>query len=545
MKILYWIVFFIFNVEADTNLASYFSLSNSESLIPDCEASDEMLDERCGFEPLGELKDLLDQTTTNYCLAHHSDFNGGKITLPSCPKKNDKISGLDNTYPTGATFVLYSGDNDNFVYDYAKNYLKEFSSGKLNIILPKNLISNLKNNPELLSVLNSKRVNIIETKTTPKVSRWIQDSFQFVLKDGKPTIMQLKNHAESNTSFEDRLACELAKKCDIPYYLPPDFIESKDRNSMDSGGNLEVLPGGTFYTGIIKSEGYGFNHGLGEERKIPYMSKNQKITKEKLINQGNKLLELDVSFLNVGHVDEIVNIVKTNKPAPCDFAVMLASPQKAFDLLEKDIKNIKQGYNFDSIFQYFFTNVAHASIEGLTPSGGSNDKCKDYSFRALRGMGERSVISKSTISEIYKKKCINGQEVSNFLKSREYQILKKQNLEGGDKFSPKEIMENNKKLIVNELKNSTNCKTPAILEIPVFFRSGGSYLPDLVNGVVETPPGEASKVLLPRTYFEEFDNYVQKKLGELGIDTSFVHDIGYHLLNGEVHCGTNSARICI
>ena len=33
-------------------------------------------------------------------------------------------------------------------------------------------------------------------------------------------------------------------------------------------------------------------------------------------------------------------------------------------------------------------------------------------------------------------------------------------------------------------------------------------------------------------------------MSEIGVKTTFVHDMGYHLKQGEVHCGSNSARVC-
>lgn len=530
----------VVNTNATTNLGTLNTVRNGFATLKEC-SRESGGQYNCKAGPLDSLKDVLSYTTTNQCLATKADFKEKKLSIPHCPDGNGQLSGLDNTHPTVGTFALYTGSNDNFIHNLASSYLNGSAVGRFNLVLPKSQIDNLKKNSDLIKILNSPRVNIVEVETMPKVDKWMQDSFQFATVNGKPAIYQLEHFREQGSDFENRLACELAKKCDIPYYIPPDMVDptNKDLNSLNSGGNLEILPGGTFYTGIIKTDGFDRNLPGGE--KVPFRTKFQEIQKKSLETSGNKVLELDTSFLSVGHVDEIINIVKTNKPSPCDYAVLLASPKKAFDLMEESANKITKKSTFIRLQDFIFP-VAHAQLVPLVLP--TENKCTRNSYYNLSDRGRNQIMNSKEVDTIYNDYCIDGEPIESYVTSNEFQILKRENLLQSEPANIAKIMEENKKALIEELKSSTQCESPQVIEIPVFFRNGLSYTPDLVNGVVETPPGSPSNVYLPRTYFKPFDDYVRGELSKFGVDTNFVHDMGYHLQQGEVHCGTNTARIC-
>ena len=296
---------------AGTNLGTISSIQNGMAQIKEC-TKPTQANQACSTGPMAGIDDVLNFTTTNQCMASKNQLSRNG-SIPKCPRPGDNIQGLDNTYPSAGTFAIYTGDNDSFIHDFAKNYLASGGKGKFNLVLPKDQIFYLRMNKELLSVLNNPRVNVVQVQTTPNVGRWMQDSFQFKSLNGKPAIYQVDHHSEFGSDFKYRLTCQLAKKCGIPYYVPPDLVDPKNKNmnSLNSGGNLEVLPGGTFLTGIIKSKtSNGFNlHG----NKIPFRTKFQKMSKASIQKAGNRLLEIDISFLQVGHVDEIFNVKQTHQ----------------------------------------------------------------------------------------------------------------------------------------------------------------------------------------------------------------------------------------
>ncbi len=699
----------------ETNLGTINTIENGMATIKECQAD---IEEDCLYEPFEELKDILNFTTTNQCLAEEMLFQEHGIQVPECPQSPDDIKGLDNTYPTGGIFALYASDNRNFIYDFVQSYLDSSPVGRFNLVLPIVYLEELKKDEILMNILNSPRVNIINVKTFPSVERWMQDSFQFVSLNGKPALYQLEHSDESGDNLKDRLACELAKKCDIPYYIPPDMVNPQNmerNNGLNAGGNLEVLPGGTFYMGIREND--------GEHARTDIQIKYKKSLK----NSGNRVLELDVSFLSVGHVDEMVSVIKTNKNVPCNYAVLIASPQKAFKIMEQlpessgfqsTVSQLQQDYSQQSKIEALETQkrqkednlkkMSKIELESMTMSNGgtkhvvpgqdflevrcsdekypdhcdiftieesgneevvmkknnaiemspydegteyslngkvamrcsslgkctifmdddekdereitsvpmreggikhrfldedgteaelrcpdssnldncmffykregseefrisglesqsysggtryllgfdfgldctdsgscsrffNNSRCKDFRFNDLKIKGLKKIFSVNDTEDVYNRYCLSGKPIEEFLNSEEYQILKNQS------HIDEEILLKNKERIVRELKQTTGCQSPVVIDIPVFFRSGSSFVPNLVNGVVETPPNSPSKVILPKTYFRPFDNYVKEELEKYGVQSVFVHDLEYHLNSGGVHCGTNAARIC-
>ncbi|MCF8059891.1 MAG: protein-arginine deiminase domain-containing protein [Bacteriovoracaceae bacterium] len=543
------------------------SIQNGFGNIEECEQTEQDISS-CGLSAIDDsLSGLLNLTTMNQCIASTESYQNSGIEVPECPNTDDGIKGLDHSFPSGALFGLYSGNNSAFLTDLITNYFSDNPIGKFNVVLPRDLIYSLKQDQALINLLNNPRINIIDVETTPNVDRWMQDSFEFLTLDGKPALYQLEHQREYGSNYEERLACQIAKSCDIPYFIPPDMVDplNKDFNSINSGGNLETLPGGTIYRGVLKTSGYRFNQA-SPDRTYPIVSPAQIKQRTAFEAAGNRVLDLDTSFLEVGHVDEIINIVKTNRPAPCDFAVMLASPEKAFELMEGEVGSESaprtsprpvsrprnnQGSVKPTLFENIFLSKAYAGAMALNPIpreelSPADSRCAEVSYRSLKMEYADRAINQSEINDIYSRNCIDNRSVETFVNSDEYQILKRINLEEGPEgaSSISQIMENNKRELLAELAQTSGCSNPPVIDVPVFFRKGLSYAPDLVNGVVHPNNSGTSTIIMPRTYFKPFDDYVENELAALGVRGTFAHDMGYHLLWGQVHCGTNTARIC-
>jgi len=539
----------LFAQEASVDqLGTLNTIQNGFATVAECQ-SDQREGVNCAGTALDEsLKDILNLTTTNQCVASSEELQNTGIAIPNCPEANDSLKGLDHSYPSGGIFSVYTGNNDGFIEELLSEYLDDNPGGRFNLVLPRTHQSFLKYNPQLTQLLNNDAVNIIQVETMPSVGRWMQDSFEFASLDGKPAIYQLEHYREEQGSLEDRLACQIAKSCNLPYYIPPDMVDpyNSDSSSLNSGGNLETMPGGTLYRGIIKSDGFpSFNKPEGIN--APYQSDYQRIQRESLEAAGNKVLDLDTSFLSVGHVDEIINIVKTNRPAPCDFAVILASPEKAFELMEATAQ--RTAPTQEELEQELTRPIkTRGSISFLLQESASprDLKCRDVGYYRLIEEGASNRISSQRVDDIYDLNCMDEQSIHSFVESDEYQILKNENLEGytSEDSSISDVMQENKDALLAELADTTGCSNPPIVDAPVFFRGGVSYAPDLVNGVVHSNAENTSSIIMPRTYFRPFDEYMEKELSNLGVGATFVHAMGYHKLDGQVHCGTNTARVC-
>ncbi len=535
-------------VASTEQLGTLNTIQNGFATVAECQ-NEQTEGVNCAGTALDEsLKDILNLATTNQCVASNEDLQNTGIDIPNCPEASDSLKGLDHSYPSGGIFSVYTGNNDGFIEDLLTEYLADNPGGRFNLVLPRERQSYLQNNPNLSRLLNNESVNIIQVETMPAVDRWMQDSFEFTSLDGKPAIYQLEHYREERSSFEDRLACQIAKSCNLPYFIPPDMVDpyNSDINSLNSGGNLETMPGGTLYRGIVKSNGFS-NYNMPEDTRAPYQTDYQRIQRESLEAAGNKVLDLDTSFLSVGHVDEIINIVKTNRPAPCDYAVILASPEKAFELMEATAA--RTAPTPEELEQELTqpTKKRISSSFSLIENRPQRDiDCSEVGYYSLAVEGISNRLSPERVEEIYNLHCMDEQSIHSFVESDEYQILKNENLEGYNPGDPSisDVMQENRDALVAELARTTECSNPPIVEAPVFFRGGVSYAPDLVNGVVHPNAQNTSSIIMPRTYFQPFDQYMEKELSSLGVGSSFVHSVGYHILDGQVHCGTNSARIC-
>ena len=482
--------------QGTTNLATINTIRNGFATVNECQrcyTGESCFDE--SFKLL--LEEDLELVTIGQCIASLEDYKEEGMEVPKCPEDLNDIKGLDNTHPSGGIFALYTGDNSLFLKDLISNYFENDKAGKFNLVLPREHVEALKKEPALVKLLNSKRVNIVYVETMPSVGRWMQDSFQFTTIDAKPALYQLEHGRENRDKIELRLACKLARNCDIPYYIPPDMVHpyNAESDDLNSGGNLEVLPGGTFLSGVRK---YPEGGDIRIER-----TRFQDIQKRSLRQSGNRVLEIDTSFLQVGHVDEIFNFVKTDRPAPCDFAVMMASPEKAFELLEEAASG--KGSIVSQLHPVsFFISLAYAGLRV-----NSSIPCAQYTERKLELRSISHPVSENEMAEMKIDKCIDGMTVQSFVRSRTYSIIKRQNMDAWRnhytvwEYQPEEeewkevsmqiqganhALGENRALITEELKQTTGCKDPPIIEIPVFFRNGLSYTPNLVNGVVQTPP---------------------------------------------------------
>lgn len=95
--------------------------------------------------------------------------------------------------------------------------------------------------------------------------------------------------------------------------LPPAQAELPQSSSR--GGNIEGFPGGYCLVGDNTTSEY----------------------RHQFCGPAENVIELDVSWLQVGHIDEVVSVIPISttdgRPAECNFTVAYASPQKAKELI--------------------------------------------------------------------------------------------------------------------------------------------------------------------------------------------------------------------
>lgn len=177
---------------------------------------------------------------------------------------------------------------------------------------------------------------LVQIKDVPREgeiprSAWQQDYFKSLINEkGQAELRYLEYYGRGTEKFANQLfdkmaeACPLLKKgADIEE--PPKRARRGDWQNAYLGGNIIGGPMGTCIFGDNQDEEFG----------------------KQFCPDTSKHVRLPVSWLTVGHVDEVVNIVpRPAGKAPCDFAVLLSSPKAAVKAMEADPSG--------KFFEFFF-----------------------------------------------------------------------------------------------------------------------------------------------------------------------------------------------
>ncbi|NXV55798.1 PADI1 deiminase, partial [Molothrus ater] len=265
--------------------------------------------------------------------------------------------------------------------------------------------------------------------------------------------------------------------------LGPDFgyvarQAPEGSSSLDSFGNLEVSPPVT-----VQGKEYPLGRILiGSSFPRVGGRRMAKAVRDFLVAQKVQApVELFSDWLNVGHVDEFLSFV----PAPDrkGFRLLLASPSACYQLLKE---KQEEGFGEAVMFQ------------GLdrVPKPTINEILADEELRKFND---------------YAQSCISWNR--------------------------------------DILKRSLGLAEPDILDIPQLFQSNAdsdaeAFFPDMVNMLVLGRhlgiPKPFGPVVGGRCCLEQ---RVRELLEPLGLSCTFIDDFfSYHVLLGEVHCGTNVRR---
>jgi hypothetical protein len=342
------------------------------------------------------------------------------------------------------------------------------------------------------------------------------------------------------------------------------------------GGNVEVTPPfGQFPFGRIV-----IGNNMNDERMKDFL-RAQKLQWP--------FIEIDVNWLDVGHVDEVINFIPGNSSNT--FKVLVADPALAIDLIEtlSDDEPVFYEGKSDS-----------GTATGGTPTTMSVDKDFDEEdwleayIRVYDGPGDKfgkgtykiTGVTNNTfeINKIYP--TIGG--VANHddhpINGSKYILVESTKMwssPGNDPDYPAVIAASeiksglsvphggmnliSKNLVISDLINNTIEENlpqeldADIIRIPVFYtatwagvgldnvQNAEAYIPNMVNLQVFN-----NHLFIPKPYIgrknsngdDIFEEEVRKVLeGPLGLNIHFIDDwMPYHDGGGEIHCGTNVKR---
>ncbi|NXR94500.1 PADI3 deiminase, partial [Hypocryptadius cinnamomeus] len=265
--------------------------------------------------------------------------------------------------------------------------------------------------------------------------------------------------------------------------LGPDFgyvarQAPEGASSLDSFGNLEVSPPVT-----VQGKEYPLGRILiGSSFPRVGGRRMAKAVRDFLVAQKVQApVELFADWLNVGHVDEFLSFV----PAPDrqGFRLLLASPSACYQLLKE---KQEEGFGEAAMFQGL-DRVPKPTINEIL----ANEELRKFND--------------------YAQSCINWNR--------------------------------------DILKRSLGLAEPDILDIPQLFQSNATleaeaFFPDMVNMLVL-----GRHLGIPKPFGPVVGGHccleqrVRELLEPLGLSCTFIDDFfSYHVLLGEVHCGTNVRR---
>ncbi|KRB04234.1 protein-arginine deiminase family protein [Lysobacter sp. Root690] len=298
-------------------------------------------------------------------------------------------------------------------------------------------------------------------------------------------------------------------------------------DSLDSFGNLECSPPVTVgkkvypFGRIVYGDGSGGTPARAMNSNVVRFLKNQAIQAP---------FSVDTSWLEVGHVDEVFSFCPM-KGAPKKFKVLIASPQRAWSILE--------------------------GLEKTSPDAGL--------FSGIDTT--RTLLGTDTVASVYPHRTVKTILADAGLKTAQKQVQKKIDgiqkalkrnlgLEDAD-FVPLPVLFH---AVVGEATRQNAIRVAAMEKIdpsaaaklrytPRYI----AYTPGVVNMLVLTKSDATARLVIPKPFGPvvasgacEFEKDIETQLSPLVLHTDyeFVEDFfEYHVLDGEIHCGTNSLRV--
>jgi protein-arginine deiminase len=375
---------------------------------------------------------------------------------------------------------------------------------------------------QLQTAMTAAGVTDLETVAGPyRFDRWIQDAmeigFSTLPKDASreqwsmPVVLREAKDRTINDDtgrpFPGLRALDQYPKREI---LAPDygFTQAVSRlggTSLDSFGNLECTPP---FTHRVSNKEYKFGRAVyGMDFVNPLNNMQEEVVEFLLAQQVQDPFPINTGWLAVGHVDEVVSFCPM-QDAPLKFRVLLASPDKALEILQ-DLQDNGQG-----------------------------------TARMFQGIHFTAGFTASRLATEYARNTPDLILADALFMS--WQATCQGIIDG----------------IRDTLKDEVGLEDEDFIELPVLFQdydpAGNpgqlfiAYTPGVVNALVLTKSDQSVHLGMPKPFGPmvggvcQFENAINALLGPVattGVEISYIDCFAtYHVQDGEVHCGTNSKR---
>lgn len=356
--------------------------------------------------------------------------------------------------------------------------------------------SNLRFRTELRRLVTAAGCTLVEH--VERGDRWMQDAMEFGVTNlptaGFRTVLRAPRDRPLQAFPRTLLAPELGYT--EQGTLRPD-------TTFDSHGNLEASPAVTVGGKHYRFGRIYYGPGRPHERLDPEI---RAFLRAQLVQDP---FELDTNWLVVGHVDEVVTFVPTQATTGNRFKMLIASPRRAYALLDALARTHPTAPMFTG-----------RSLDGATPL--------QTDVATFLGLADdihpdlRRLVAARLVSHTPRR-------------LRRYNQDRQANLDA----------------IQATMVRELGLTTADIIEVPAIFMPN-PQTPTLADALV---PGMVNMLVLnghciiPKPFgpvvagVDKFEEYVTAQLAPLGLNVSYLDCWDeYHVMLGEVHCGTNTLR---
>lgn len=386
---------------------------------------------------------------------------------------------------------------------------------------------------------------------------WQQDFVQpyFNPKTGRPVLRKIDDYRNAdfvgNTAFNNLMATAGAA-CDIEAGEP--IVPTGAFTNGHGGGNIESLPGGSC---LIGSDAF---------RAGQWSAYSQSVCTD-----GGQPLNVDTSWLTVGHADEIFSIVPSTSNS-CGFAVLAASPKAGLDALAQNPA--------ESAFDWADNQPSEVINERIQAHEPWSELCKNWT-EAPAGLnsspGRKSTPKTNRTKSWFRfltPKSVFASEEDDFedLQTRDRPICS--SMTNSDLLAAmgvpsrtgvgnlkqyneaiQVIMDKNKTAIRSRLKETNpECDIP-IIDVPSLFSGElgsddrGERFPKKgsATGIQSNPTNGINingTMIFPDPGNAAFRRNLEARLKAQGVKSDFVDMTYAHMAMGNLHCSTNVIRYC-
>jgi protein-arginine deiminase len=330
-------------------------------------------------------------------------------------------------------------------------------------------------------------VGVVKLKTDPKAQLLVFDS----------------NRGRRNSKLP-----KLLSKFWNSYYLKN---PSHKKSTGDYGGNIEATPDNILVVGNTST----------------------KALREFLNTHGYKdrMVIVETDWLNIGHCDEYISIAP-NPKSKTGYTIIRANPRLALKLIKDTSKE-----ELEQISHKDYREKLLAVKDYLTRKA-----------RPLSSISENRDNRQITLADIVS--CIDDQgNIPEKYISMRLGVKKETNI-------AKEVkefisinlalatvidtnIENLKKKIASV--NKAPLEKQSFVSYPVLYHTKGgkhiAFIPGTVNQLILN-----KHLVIPDPLIKSFRQNISKTTKKLGLKAHFINNMPYHLLDGEIHCGTNVFR---